>query len=60
MNNEFYFLTFILLILIFATIIFQGFTKSGIIILLMLLISSWKVYKELYNISNVKLSTMET
>ena len=48
-NNHFYFLTFIILILIFATIIFQGFTTSGVILLFILFLSLWKVYMELYD-----------
>lgn len=48
-NNHFYFLTFIILILIFTTIIFQGFTRSGITLLFILFLSLLKVYLELYD-----------
>lgn len=51
-NNNFYFVTFIILTLIFSTIIFEGFTRSGIIILVILFISLWKMYVELYDDKN--------
>ena len=41
---------FIILILIFATIVFQRFTKSGIIILIILFLALWKVNTHLSNI----------
>ena len=50
-SKDSYFLSFIILILIFGTIAFQGFTRSGIIILFILFVSLWKVYKELYDLS---------
>ncbi len=49
MNNDFYFVTFIILTLIFATITFEGFTRTGIIILFILFVSLWKAYGELYD-----------
>ncbi len=49
MDEPFYFAATIIIILIIAVILFQGFNRAGIVLLLILSISLWKLYKELYS-----------
>jgi hypothetical protein len=48
-NKHFHFGAFIIIILIIAVVLFHGFTREGIILLISLSISLLKIYIELYS-----------
>ncbi len=57
-NKQFYFLVCMLIIMMICVVLFQGFTRGGIILLLILNILLWKLYYELYG--NYNTNYMET
>lgn len=53
-NGEFYFVSFVLFVLMLATIVFQGFTRSGITLVIMLCMLLWVSYKRLFGIEPIR------